>query len=477
MARSLRLAAIGDLCQRYTAVFHHVWSLRSELDSPPRLAHETHFLPAALALQETPVSPAPRVAMVVLIGFALIALLWATFGHIDVVATAQGKIVPSDRSKTIQPLEPAIVKAIHVHDGQHVNAGDILVELDATDANADQTRLGGDLGSARLQAARARALLASLTQNRPVALDPSATIDLTPPRIAQEQRLLEGQFSEYQSKANRLDAYVAQKEAELNSTREIVTKLEQTVPIARQRAQDYKDLVDKAFMSKHGYLEREQTRIEMEADLATQRSRLTELSAALREGKGQRSALTAETRRLALDSLNEAEQKIADYRQEYNKADSRGRQAILTAPVDGIVQQLAIHTVGGVVTEAQPLMVVVPEEDTLEIEAFLENKDIGFVNAGQEAELKIETFPYTRYGTLHATVSHVSLDAISDEKKGLIYSTRIRPQHATINVDGKTVRLSPGMAITAEIKTGKRRVIEYFLSPLIQYKDESLRER
>lgn len=477
MSHSLRLTALGDLLRRYGEVFRHVWSLRRELDSPHRLTHEAHFLPAALALQETPVSPAPRLAMAVLIGFALLALLWATFGHIDVVATAQGKIVPSDRSKTIQPLEPAVVKAIHVQDGQHVKAGDVLVELDATDANADQTRIGGDLSSARLQAARARALLASLTQNRLVALATADTTDLPAPRTAQEQRLLEGQFSEYQSKAARLDAYVAQKEAERHSTREIVQKLEQTVPIARQRAQDYKDLVEKNFMSKHGYLEREQTRIEMEADLATQKSRLTEIDAALHEGKSQRLALTAETRRLALDSLNEAEQKIAAYRQEYTKANNRGRQAILTAPVDGIVQQLAIHTVGGVVTEAQPLMVVVPEEDTLEIEAFLENKDIGFVNAGQTAELKIETFPYTRYGTLHAQVSHVSLDAISDEKKGLIYATRIRPERATINVDGKTVRLTPGMAITAEIKTGTRRVIEYFLSPLIQYKEESLRER
>lgn len=471
----LKLEAFSDLLRRYGEVFRHVWAQRKQLELVPRLPHEAEFLPAALELQETPAPAAPRTAMALIVAFALIALLWALFGHIDVVATASGKFVPNDRTKVIQPLAPAVIKAIHVTDGQVVKAGDVLVELDATDATADQTRITGDLASAQLQRARAKALLAAVVSGRPPVLDPHK--DIAPERVAQEQRLLDGQFGEFQSKVGRIDAYVAQREAELHSTRQVVAKLEQTLPIATQKAQDYKDLVDKNFMSKHGYLEREQTRIEMEADLATQRSRLRELEAAIREGKGQREALVAETRRLALDSLNEAEQKLNTYRQDFVKADSRGKQAVLTAPVDGVVQQLAVHTVGGVVTEAQALMVVVPKDDALEIEAFLENKDIGFVNAGQEAEIKVETFPYTRYGTIHGTVAHVSLDAINDEKRGLIYSIRVRPERATIQVEGKTVRLTPGMAVTAEIKTGKRRVIEYFLSPLIQYKEESLRER
>lgn len=132
---------------------------------------------------------------------------------------------------------------------------------------------------------------------------------------------------------------------------------------------------------------------------------------------------------------------------------------------------------GGVVAEAQPILTIVPVEDVLEVEAFLENKDIGFVDPGQDAEIKVETFPYTKYGTLHATVTHVSHDAINDEKRGLIYSARVKMERATMRVEEKTVNLTPGMAVTVEIKTGRRRVIDYFLSPLIQYKDESLRER
>lgn len=473
-AVALRLQAVGGLLKRYAAVFRHVWAIRRELDPPPRLAHEAAFLPAALELQETPVSPAPRAVAWLLMAFALIALLWAVFGWIDVVAVAQGRIVPNAGSKLIQPIETAAVKAIHVADGQAVKAGQVLVELDATQAVADSTRTANDLATARLAAARTRALLAALA-GKPARIEPLPGVSSE--RIHQEQRILDGQVAEYQARLARIDAELAKREAELRSTREIVRKLEQTAPIARKRAEDYKDLVEKNFVSNHGYLEKEQIRIEQEGDLATQRSRLKELAAAIAEAQGQRTSLLAETRRTALDSLNDAEQKATSYGQELLKNENRGRLMTLTAPVDGTVQQLAVRTVGGVVTPAQTLMVVVPRDDALEVEAFLENKDIGFVDAGQEAEVKIETFPFTRYGTIPAQVVHVSHDAISDEKRGLIYSARAKLARATVAVEDKTVNLTAGMAVSLEIKTGKRRVIEYFLSPLLQKGSESLRER
>lgn len=472
---SLRLQAFADLLARYGAVFRHAWRERKQFDTPPRLAHEAQFLPAALELQETPVSPAPRIAMWLLIAFAVVALLWAVFGHMDVVATAHGRIVPSDRTKVIQPFDTATVKAIHVIDGQAVKAGEVLVELDATSTGADTTRIANDLLTARLQAARARAMLDALASGRLPVLEriPDAATE----RLAQERRILDGQHGEYQARLARIDADIAKREAELASTREIVAKLEQTAPIAKRRAQDFKDLVGRNFISEHGYLEKEQLRIEQEADLATQRSRLKELAASLQEGRSQRIALVAETKRLALDSLNEAEQKTTSYRQELIKAESRGRLMTLTAPVDGTVQQLAVHTVGGVVTEAQQLMMVVPKDNPIEIEAFVENKDIGFVNPGQDAVVKIETFPFTKYGTIEAKVVSVSSDAVNDEKRGLIFPARVLPDRTTLQVENKTVNLTPGMAVTVEVKTAQRRVIEYFLAPLLQYKDESLRER
>lgn len=231
------------------------------------------------------------------------------------------------------------------------------------------------------------------------------------------------------------------------------------------------------FVSKHGYLDKEQYRIEQEADLAAQRSRAKEIAASVQQVRNQKTTLQAETRRSALDSVHEADQKAVSIEQELKKAEARGRLLSLTSPVDGTVQQLAVHTVGGVVTPAQALMVIVPQSRQLEAEVFLENKDVGFVANSQDVEVKIETFPYTKYGTVPASILSVSNDAIQDEKKGLVFSARVRLSRSEIMADGKPVNLSPGMAIMAEIKTGKRRVIEYFLNPLLQYKQESLRER
>ena len=470
-----RLAATLDLCGRYARVLRHAWGERKKQDAVQRRGHEADFLPAALALRDSPLHPAPRIALALIMLFAAITVLWALFGRIDIVASAQGKLIPDDRSKVIQPMETASVLAIHVHDGQQVAADDLLIELDATQARADTTRIRQDFLAARLDAALASALLASLETRQPARLAPD--FDVAADRLAAEQRQLDGRHGELRARLEQLDAEITRREAELRSTRELVEKLTQTAPIARQRAQDYKDLLEKNFVSRHGYLEREQARIEQERDLAAQQARLEEIRAALLERQRQRVSLIAETRRTTLEVLNQAEQKVANLTQELVKAEDRGRLLRLTAPVAGVVQQLAVHTIGGVVTSAQPLLVIVPGEHPLEVEAFIENKDIGFVHAGQRVEIKVETFSFTKYGTLRGSVKQVSSDAIQDEQRGLVYAARVKLDQSVIEVDGKTVNLTPGMAVTVEIKTGKRRVIEYFLSPLLQYGNESLRER
>ncbi|OJZ17449.1 MAG: hemolysin secretion protein D [Thiobacillus sp. 65-29] len=467
--------ALADLCRRYAKIFRHAWSRRKEMDSPDLHRHEAQFLPAALALRDTPVHPAPRTALWLIMAFALIALLWAVFGRVDVVATAVGKIIPNDRTKVIQPVETAVVKTIHVRDGQQVQPGQVLIELDATTAAADSERLRSESLTARLEARRAQALLIALANGAAPQLKPLAGADAA--RMLTEQSQAAGEYQEYQARRLQLEAEISRRRAELQATLDQVAKLEQTAPIARQRAQDYQRLVKENFISRHGYLEREQARIEQEQDLAASRSKVTEIRAALMEAQRQQNTLAAEIRSQLLDQLNLATQKAASLEQELVKAEQRNRLMTLTAPVAGTVQQLAVTTVGGVVTPAQPLMVIVSRENVLEVEAMLPNKDIGFVNAGQDAEIKIETFPYTKYGTLHGTITQVSSDAIQDEKRGLIYSTRVKLARDTLRVENKTVRLTPGMAVTVEIKTGTRRVIEYFLSPLMQATSESIRER
>ena len=180
---------------------------------------------------------------------------------------------------------------------------------------------------------------------------------------------------------------------------------------------------------------------------------------------------------LAQGGKTDADKKAAQLEQELIKAQTRERQQVLVSPVDGTVQQLAVHTVGGVVTPAQALMVIAPRDYAAEVEATLENKDVGFDSVGQRAEVKVETFPFTRYGTLAGTVSFVSNDAVNDDKKGLVFQARVKLDKAVLTVGERQVNLTPGMAVSAEIATGQRRLITFFLDPLRKTATESLRER
>jgi hemolysin D len=472
---SLQLQAISDMYARYRAAIRQAWRDRDQKQSVERLPHEMEFLPAALSLQETPMSAAPRLIMWLLIGFAVLALTWAIFGRIDVVAVAQGKVIPTDRIKTIQAFDNATVKSIAVRDGQQVKAGDILVELDSTVAQADQDRVQGELMSAKLQVARTQALLAALDSQK--ALEVIRPTDVDETKYVETQRLFLGQLAEIRAKQNRIEAEMAKKEAEKRSTLDLVRKLEQTLPIAKLRAHDYKNLMDQNFVSRHAYLEREQARIEQEADLANLRSRLIEIDASFKEVMTQRTAFVAETRRAFLDGLTDAQQKIAALQQDGIKTQQRGKLLQLRSPVDGTIQQLDVFTLGGVVVTAQKLMVVVPRDEAIEVEAFLENKDIGFVKPNHLAEVKVDTFQFTKYGTVGAKIVSVSHDAIQDEKRGLIYAVKAKLNQSTIDIDGSPVALTPGMAVSVEIKTGRRRVIEYFLAPLMQRSRDSFRER
>lgn len=263
------------------------------------------------------------------------------------------------------------------------------------------------------------------------------------------------------------EAELARRRAELATTRELAARLEQTVEIARRRAEDFQALMEKSFVSRYGFLEKEQARIEQERELAHQRLRAAELTSAIAQAAREQAAYAAEFRRTVAATLNEADKRAASLAQDVVKAEQKRRLTRLAAPVDGTVQQLAVFTEGGVVTPAQPLLVIAPRDYRAEVEAWLPNKDVGFVKAGQRAEIKVETFPFARYGTIPAQVTFVSNDAVNDEKRGLVFQTWLLLERSTLQVDGRTVQLTPGMAVTAEIKTGSRRVIEYFLSPLL----------
>jgi len=467
---------------------------------PFRRAHERRseelaFLPAALEIVEAPPSPIGRAIGATIILLFCAALVWAWWGTIDIVASATGKIVPSDRTKVIQPFETGVVRSIRVQDGQAVKAGDVLIELDPTVNAAERDHLHDDLLAEQLNIARLRAALGG--GDDPVA-DFTPPVDADPALTSTQRQLLLNQVTEHRAKIAALARQQAQKEAEEATTAATIHKFAAMIPVVQQRVDIRKTLMDQGLSSKLSYFETLQLLVEQQEDLSVQKSHLHEAeaaAAALRETRGQ---AVAEYRHTLSDELAKAEQKANGLAQDLLKAEQKTRLQLLTAPVDGMVQQLAIHTVGGVVTPAQSLLMVVPSDSRLEIEAMVSNRDIGFVHPGQEAEIKIDTFNFTRYGLLQGQVLTVSQDAVirdrqqdrsndrgpgtqndTSEPKGqeLNYSARISLDRTRMQIDDRKVDLSPGMAVTVEIKTGSRMILSYLLSPLLRYRQESLRER
>ena len=473
-----------ELLGRYANVLRLAWKHRAELSGPSRLRDEAAFLPAALSLQETPVHPAPRRLAFLLIGLFLIALLWALIGKIDIVAVAPGRIVVGERTKVVQPLEPSVVRRILVKDGDRVAAGQLLVELDPTAATADRGSVTEQAAKARRDLLRARTLLQALSAQadgglsaappKPSARGSEALGDDERRALAQE---IDAEWSDLRARLVRLDAETQRRRAELTVAQQSAARVEATLPLVRTREADYESLVKQGFMSTHATQDRQRERIDMERELATLKAREAEVRWQVTEAEAARQAFRAESLRALRDREAEAHTLLARLEQEGAKAKLREELTQLRSPVAGTVQQLAVHTPGGVVTEAQPLMVIVPAGAAVVAEVTLENKDIGFVRPGQEAEVKLETFLYTRYGTVPAQVRLVSLDAVQDEKRGAIYLATLDLGQTSIDVDGQGVPLSAGMNLTAEIKTGKRRVIEYLLSPIQRAASESIRER
>jgi hemolysin D len=455
------------------------WAHRAELAGPARLADELAFLPAALSLQETPVHPAPRRFAYLIMGLFVLALVWSVVGEVDIVAVAPGRIIVSDRTKVIQPLEPSVVKAVLVRDGDTVAAGQLLVELDPTLTQADQRSLQEQLQAATAEALRAQSLQQLLIGQRslPQALAALAAVAPSAAVATAWQSQTQAEWQDISAKLAKLAAESARRQAEIGTVTESIAKLEATVPMAKTRETDYKKLVDQGFISGHSTQDKTRERVELESDLLTLRARLLEAQAAAQETQQATQAVRAETQRNLSDRFAQADTKRKQLQADNAKADQRNQQTQLRAPVAGVVQQLAVHTVGAVVTSAQPLMVIVPEASHVIAQVDIANQDIGFVEVGQRAEIKLETFLFTKYGTVPATVRTVSADAVTDEKRGSLYPTTLELAHADMLIDGKRMPLSPGMNITAEIKTGKRRLIEFLLSPVQRAGSESLRER
>lgn len=440
-----------------------------------RKRDEVEFLPAALEVLETPASPIGRALMWMLMLLFAVALIWSIVGKLDVVAVAEGKVVPNGNSKTLQPLEAGIVKAIMVDNGQHVTQGQALIDLDPTEATADVSKSRTARIDAMLVINRAQALLDTQTTNRAPVV--KVVQDAAEDRQRDTQRFAESAFYEQRSKLTGLRSELQKRLQELQTTQHKISSLQQTLPMTRAEEEDYQTLLKQSYVPRHAYLEKVQARIQQEQELAGQQSYAKELQATIQEQRDDIDTAIAQFRREQLDLLNQAQQQLAQDQGDETKSRQRQGQTHLTAPVNGTVQELAVHTIGGVVTPAQALLVIVPDDVGLEVDAQILNRDIGFVRPGQDAEIKLDAFPYTHYGTIAGKVMSISQDAVKDDKLGLVYPARIQLDAHAIVADGKSIQLEPGMTSSVEIKTEQRRIIEYLLTPLLRYESEALRER
>lgn len=457
--------------QRHVSVWRAAWQYESAKPNaaPPR-GQALNFLPAVLEIQDVPPSPIGRAILwTVMLVFAS-AVAWSSLSQVDIVAVAPGKIIPSGHSKTIQPFETGVISAIRVQDGQVVRQGEVLIEMDATQNGADRDRATHEYRAALVDAARLRALIAGHITFTPPA-------DADPQFVRLQQQFLRDQMAEFSARVDAARHLIGQRKAAVDATKDNLRRLESTVPMENERAEAYRTLLAQQYVSKMDYLQFEQQRIDKAQEWAGQKSKLKQDQAALAEADQNYRALLSEFQQTKQAELSTIETKVASLLQDVRKAGQKTDLQRLVAPIDGVVQQLSVHTVGGVVTPAQPLLTIVPQDHPVEVEAQFENKDIGFVKEGQAVEMKVETFPFTLYGTIPGKVLTVSDDAVPLEKGGLVYTSRVSMDRATMQVEGRQIHLSPGMAVTVEVITGQRRVIAFLLSPLLKSMKESLRER
>lgn len=470
--------------------------LREKAVANRRPRAELEFLPAALEVTETPPAPLGRIILWTIVLFFVAAVVWGIVGKVDIVAVAQGKIVPSGRVKTIQPLEAGVVKTIFVEGGQQVKKGQPLIELDSTMTGADRVRLYEESVSLQLDRVRLEALLEFVKnsgiriQNSEIESQSASEFRLLtpeflstlPPKVTEQQRSIlrrraRSQLQEFLARTEALENQIKEHSSDRQAVKEKIEQLNATIPLITERATAMENMLESGVVSRARWLEVEERRIAQVKERDIQRTNLDKLKSAVARSEQELAALKARVSSQWLSELNDTENRLGAIEQELIKAENRQTLQTLKAPVAGAVQQLAVHTVGGVVRPAQELMLIVPDSGAMEVEAWVQNKDIGFVNEGQSVEIKVETFPFTKYGVIDGKIRTISDDAVQNEDLGLVYTAQISMSKSTMQVNGKTVNLSSGMAVTAEVKIGKRRIIEYLLSPLLRYKAESIKER
>jgi HlyD family type I secretion membrane fusion protein len=439
-----------------------------------RLQYE--FLPAAEEIIETPPPPFGRIVIWIITALLIIAFAWSYFGQIDIIAGATGKIAPEGSIKTIQPANAGVVTDIKVSEGQKVKKGQLLIQLDDSIAKSEVKTAQQSLTVAKLQ----NDILARTITGEDVA----ATVNAADISDELKQHLIdlaESKVSASEVQRQLLSSGVASAQQQLEAQKQAKQTIQDNLQKSRTREQELKYELESAnALTTSGIqsnLSSAQQQItSLEASLAGQDQQISQAQIGISEANEKLNSYNAENKSSVYSDIIDQDKRIADIENALAKAKQNVEQLSIKAPVDGIVLSLATKTVGGVVSGAQPIVEIVPDGTPLIVEANVQNKDIGFIHVGQHAVVKVDTYSFHRYGYLEGKVKSISPDAISDEKQGLIYKMKVEVDTTKTSKDN-TLKVEPGMSVTAEITTGKRRIIEFFLDPLMTYTDTSLEVR
>jgi hemolysin D len=379
-----------------------------------------------------------------------------------------------------------VVSELRVRDGSPVRRGEVLLSLDVTEARTEHARLDGEHRAESLQLAGALAWreVLAITEPEPAALSRALDVALGVAKLRpyEQERVLQrellgarhAEFSQRLGMLARRDAALA---AERRSAEAEARRLDHSLPVLREQREGAAALAGRGLIAREQFLARDLAQIGAEQQLAASREHAVALGEQRAALLAERSTLVEGEHRAVMQAIETHQRRVQALAHERERLAERIARAELRAPIDGTVQQLAVRGAGAVVRAADPLLLVVPRDAPLEIEAWVLDRDIGFVGTGQEAAVKVDAFDFTRYGLLAARVRALAPQAIEHERLGAVYAARITLDRNFFQLGQGRAALVPGMAVQVEIRTGRRRIIEYFLSPIARVASDSIRER
>lgn len=451
-------------------------SVRHRLPRASRGASAADYYTGIRSITDAPPPGASRWLLWVFIGLVVGALLWATLASIEVVAFAQGETIVGSRVQNVQAPVGAVVSRLLVEEGDSVQAGEPVAYLERTEAKAEVDELRYKLDDGRVARERFRALIAAIEEERerPQLEPPDDVHELA---IIQQRALMMSQWQSHRATMSELREKRRSRILEAATIESRVASLEAGMPYFRQRVDRLAQLSGDDLASRAELEEAEQMLVEKRHGLSIQQRRYNEARAGIALVERELDRMRARFAEQLRQKLAETNIEVAGLRERLVRAENRLEQRTLRAPIAGSVQDIAVHTQGAVVRAGDTLMRVAPPEGPVQIEAKIQHGDIGFARVGQSVDVKFDAFDFMRYGSTPGHIREIASGATPDEELGSVYRALIELERNHVIVEGERVPIRPGMTVSVDIEMGSRRVIEYFLGPILRYRDETLRER